>query len=67
VIAAAADAIGELIEALIARGAPRIALGGGLAAAIAPHLRPELRARLREPLADALEGALFMAGLPLAP
>lgn len=57
-----AEAIGELILALRHRGAPRIALVGGLAAALSPFLDPSVRALLQMPKADALAGALLLAG-----
>lgn len=64
VIRAAARAIGELIEALHERGAPRISLVGGMAGAISPHLPAQARERLTPAMADALEGALLLAGAP---
>ena len=59
-----AAAIGELIEALRYRGAPRISLVGGLAGEITPYLADEPRDSLSPPLADALAGALMLAGAP---
>jgi glucosamine kinase len=52
----------ETIAARLANhGAARLALMGGLAAAIAPWLGEEARARLVPPAGDALEGALQIA------
>lgn len=64
VIQVAAEAIGELIEALHGRGAARISLVGGMAGAIAPYLSRRSRGRLKPALADALEGAFLLAGAP---
>ena len=63
VVSAAARAIDELITALQQRGAARVALVGGMAAAIEPHLSGPQRAALVPPQTDALDGALFLAGL----
>jgi glucosamine kinase len=60
-----AAAIGELIETLHRRGAPRIALVGGLAAPLSHWLPDAAASRLAPPLRDALDGALLLAGAPL--
>jgi glucosamine kinase len=54
----------RFIETIIARGAPRCVLMGGLAERIKPWLRQRIVAQLEEPLGDALHGALILAGLP---
>lgn len=64
IIGTAADAIGELIESLNSRGAPRISLVGGMAGAISPYLPQRAREFLRPALADAIEGALLLVGAP---
>ena len=68
IVAEASRAIAELVEALLARGAPRVSLVGGLAQPLLPTLPETVRARLHPPLQDALTGALLLAGAPaLAP
>jgi glucosamine kinase len=57
---AAAD-VAAWIHALVRSGAPKVALVGGLAAAIVPWLPPDARAVLVPPQGDALDGALLMA------
>lgn len=57
----AAGHIDRLAAQLVGGGAGRIALVGGLAAAIEPHLAPETRAHLVPPQGDALTGALHIA------
>ena len=56
----------RFIETIISRGAPRCVLMGGLAARIEPWLRQRIVAQLDDPLGDALDGALLLAGLPIA-
>ena len=50
-----------MVEALVARGAPSIALIGGLARPIAPYLPQTVRRHLIEPRKDPLDGAIMMA------
>jgi len=57
----AAGHIDGLVRRLIARGAPRLCLVGGLAEVIAPWLADEVRRRLTAPRGDALTGALGLA------
>jgi glucosamine kinase len=64
IVAEAAAAIGELVEVMHLRGAPRITVTGGLAAPLAPWLSDRTRSRLSPPLSDALDGALLLAGAP---
>jgi glucosamine kinase len=61
----AAMALGDLGRVLQQHGAERLALVGGLAAAITPYLPPATLALLRQPVFDPLEGALLLAGCPL--
>lgn len=56
----------RFIETIFARGAPRCALMGGLAARLKPWLRLRIIDQLCEPARDALDGALLFAGLPAA-
>ncbi|RDE05819.1 BadF/BadG/BcrA/BcrD ATPase family protein [Sphingomonas aracearum] len=58
--------IERFIETIFERGAPACALAGGLAPRMKPWLRARTVARLREPLGDPLDGALLLAGLPVA-
>jgi glucosamine kinase len=57
----AARAIARLACELLARGAPRIALVGGLAKPLAAYLPPELTPSLTQPKRDPLDGAIMMA------
>lgn len=60
------DALGDvaaLVDRLVALGANRVALVGGLAAAYRPHLPACLTPVLVPPEGDALDGALRLAGL----
>ncbi|ANC88069.1 BadF/BadG/BcrA/BcrD ATPase family protein [Sphingomonas sp. NIC1] len=61
----AAGHIERFIETIFERGATRCALLGGLSQAMRPWLRARTVARLSEPLGDALDGALYLAGLPV--
>jgi glucosamine kinase len=55
----------RFITTIFARGAPRLALAGGLSQRLRPWLRVRTAARLSEPLGDPLDGALILAGLPI--
>lgn len=55
----------RFIETIIARGATRCVLMGGLAERMKPWLRMRIVAQLEEPMGDALDGALILAGRPL--
>jgi glucosamine kinase len=57
----AAVHIAGLVEAVLARGAPRVALVGGLVEFLKPHLPPATAARLTEPQADAMAGGILLA------
>lgn len=57
----AAAHIDGLVRGVVAIGARRIALTGGLAAAIEPYLAPATRRHLVAPQGDALAGALRIA------
>jgi len=58
--AAGADA-STLARALLHRGAGRIALAGGFAAALRPWLEPDVRDSLVDPLGDGMDGAVLLA------
>jgi glucosamine kinase len=55
----------RFIETIIARGAPRCVLMGGLAERMKPWLRVRIVSQLQEAQGDALDGALILAGLPI--
>ena len=57
----AAEHIGILVRRLVALGAPRVALAGGLASKIEPWLNERARQVLVPPAADALTGAVDLA------
>jgi glucosamine kinase len=57
----AARAVARLARELIARGAPRIALVGGLTKPLAAYLPQDLKPYLTEPRRDPLDGAVMMA------
>ncbi len=63
-----AAAISKLGHALLARGAKRLCLLGGLSYVYPPYLDADVRAALVAPEADAIDGAIMMArraqGLP---
>lgn len=61
IVQADAEQIDGLVRALIERGAPRVALIGGLASAIAAWLAPDVRHRLSPPEGDAISGAIILA------
>jgi glucosamine kinase len=63
-----ASAISKLGNALLARGAQRLCLMGGLSQVYLPYLNADVRAALVQPQADAVDGAIMLArrgqGLP---
>ena len=65
-----AAAISSLGRALLARGARRVCLFGGLSAVYPPYLDADVKRALAPPQADAMDGAIMMArkarGLPEA-
>jgi glucosamine kinase len=56
-----AAAISNLGRALLARGAGRLCLLGGLAKVYPPYLDADVKASLALPIADAVDGAIMMA------
>jgi glucosamine kinase len=63
----AARAIGALTRGVIALGADRVALVGGVGEALRPYLEPDIAARLTAPLYDATDGAILFVGGVIAP
>jgi len=61
IVQCAAQQIDTLVRVLFDRGAPRVALIGGLASAIQAWLAPDLRFRLSTPEGDAISGAIILA------
>jgi glucosamine kinase len=53
--------IAALVEALFSKGAPRVALIGGLADIVRDYMPPETTARLTPPQADAQAGGILLA------
>jgi glucosamine kinase len=56
----------RFIETIFRRGAPRLALVGGVANRYRPWLRQRTVSQLSQPLGDALDGALILAGFKRA-
>lgn len=61
IVQGAAEQIDTLVRALLAQGAPRVALLGGLSSAIEPWLSPDVRRTLRPAEGDAVTGAIIHA------
>jgi glucosamine kinase len=57
----AAAHIAGLAEAVLSRGAPRVALVGGLVEFIQPYIPPTTAARIADPEGDALAGGIALA------
>lgn len=57
----AAVHIAGLVDAVLARGAPRVALVGGLVEFLKPYIPAATAARLTEPKADAVAGGILLA------
>jgi glucosamine kinase len=53
--------IAELVEALLKKGAPQVALVGGLAEPLKAYMPADVAARLVQPQADAMAGGILMA------
>ena len=67
IVNAAARAIGNLIRGVVALGAERVALVGGVGDAMRPYFEPDIAARLSPPLYDPTDGAILLAGGIVAP
>ena len=63
----AARAIRALTQGVVALGAERVALVGGVGEALRPYLEPDIAARLSAPLYDATDGAILFVGGVIAP
>jgi glucosamine kinase len=61
IVREAAEQIDILVRSLVERGAPKVALLGGLASPIAPWLAPDVQRRLSPVDGDAVAGALLIA------
>jgi glucosamine kinase len=55
-------AVGALTRGVVALGAERVALVGGVGEALRPYLEPDIAARLKAPLYDATDGAILFVG-----
>jgi glucosamine kinase len=62
----AAAKIAELASALLQRGAPRVALVGGLAAIVRAYMPADMAAKLATPEGDAIAGGVLLAKRRLA-
>jgi glucosamine kinase len=67
IAASAAHAIGALIHGVVALGAERVALVGGVGEALRPYFEPDIAARLLSPLYDPTDGAILFVGGVVAP
>jgi glucosamine kinase len=63
----AARAIGALTRGVLALGAGRVALVGGVGEALRPYFEPDIAALLSPPLYDPTDGAILFAGGVIAP
>ena len=63
----AARAIGALIRGVVALGAERVAMVGGVGEAMRPYFEPDIAARLSPPLYDPTDGAILFVGGVVAP
>jgi glucosamine kinase len=62
----AGSQIAEIVEALLAKGAPQVALIGGLAEVLTGYMPEAVAKKLVEPQADALAGGILLAKRKLA-
>ncbi len=67
IVNAAARAIGALIRGVVALGAERVALVGGVGDAMRPYFEPDVAARLSPPLYDPTDGAILLVGGAVSP
>ncbi|MER9947537.1 N-acetylglucosamine kinase [Mesorhizobium sp. M0047] len=61
IVQSAAEQIDTLVRVLVEKGAPRVALLGGLASPLEPWLSPDVRRRLKPADGDAVSGAIILA------
>jgi glucosamine kinase len=66
ILEAAGAQIADLVEGLFKRGAPRVALVGGLAAPLLEYMPADVAARLTALQADAMAGGILLAKRKLA-
>lgn len=59
---AAARAIGALTHGVVALGAERVAMVGGVGEALRPYFEPDIAGRLKPPLYDPTDGAILFVG-----
>ena len=62
VVGGAARAVEALTRGVIALGAERVALVGGVGEALRPYFEPDIAARLKPPLYDPTDGAILFVG-----
>jgi glucosamine kinase len=62
IVNAAARAIGALIGGVVALGAERVAMVGGVGEVMRPYFEPDVAARLSPPLYDPTDGAILLVG-----
>jgi glucosamine kinase len=62
IVRTAARAIGVLTRCVVALGAERVALVGGVGEALRPYFEPDIAARLKPPLYDPTDGAILFVG-----
>jgi glucosamine kinase len=62
IVRTAARAIGVLTRGVVALGAERMALVGGVGEALRPYFEPDIAARLKPPLYDPTDGAILFVG-----
>jgi glucosamine kinase len=67
IVNAAARAIGALIGGVVALGAERVAMVGGVGEAMRPYFEPDVAAQLSPPLYDPIDGAILLVGGVVAP
>jgi glucosamine kinase len=67
IVTAAARAIGALTLGIVALGAERVALVGGVGDAMRPYFEPDVAVRLSPPLYDPTDGAILLVGGVVAP
>ena len=62
IVQTAARAIGVLTRGVVALGAERVSLVGGVGEALRPYFEPDIAARLKPPLYDPTDGAILFVG-----
>jgi glucosamine kinase len=62
IVASASDAVAALARGVLALGAERVALVGGIGDALRLYLEPQIAELLTRPLFDATDGAILFAG-----